>query len=462
MPFDHDVLVAGAGPVGCATALAFARRGARVALVDPAPDEGDRFAGELLHPRAVDALRALGVDDLDCWSGHHAVDGYVVSRGPEQPHQVLGYGRGTGRTFLFPRFAAALRAHAADTDGITWMPGVRVVRVDGQTAHLEPVGRGRGPGEEHTAGLIVAATGKHAALHPTPTARAPKEGLSRMAGLLLRGVTLPHEGHGHVALGPAGPALIYRVADDAVRICLDVPSPWFRAGDRNQRLADAYLPVLPESLRSAVRQALADDDLAWAINSVRPRASYGRRGFVAVGDAVGHVHPMTAVGMTLGFEDALGLARARSLEEHAAARQRDTQVPVLLATALYEIFSLDTEPTAALREAVFHLWATDPRLRARTMDFLACEETRFSRLLGVGSRIVARAATRVALDRSLRGEWWEAGAGVSRVSALVRWLVTESVPDAMKIPGVEAAITPFAPLRRQLQDRRQAELTGRL
>jgi geranylgeranyl reductase family protein len=58
----HDVLIVGAGPAGAVAAIGLAQNGHRVVVV-----ERDRFprtkpCGELLTPRAVAAVRALGID----------------------------------------------------------------------------------------------------------------------------------------------------------------------------------------------------------------------------------------------------------------------------------------------------------------------------------------------------------------------------------------------------------------
>jgi squalene monooxygenase len=57
---NADVAVVGAGPVGCVAAIALARHGMRVVLLEAGP-AGRRFAGEWLHPAAVDVLRELAI-----------------------------------------------------------------------------------------------------------------------------------------------------------------------------------------------------------------------------------------------------------------------------------------------------------------------------------------------------------------------------------------------------------------
>lgn len=57
-----DVLVVGAGPAGCAAALAAHRHGARVLLMDRAAFPRDKVCGDGLAAEVFDVLAALGVD----------------------------------------------------------------------------------------------------------------------------------------------------------------------------------------------------------------------------------------------------------------------------------------------------------------------------------------------------------------------------------------------------------------
>jgi 2-polyprenyl-6-methoxyphenol hydroxylase-like FAD-dependent oxidoreductase len=59
---DTDVIIAGGGPAGAATAIACAHRGLRVRLLERAVFVGHR-AGETLHPGIEPLLRQLGVAD---------------------------------------------------------------------------------------------------------------------------------------------------------------------------------------------------------------------------------------------------------------------------------------------------------------------------------------------------------------------------------------------------------------
>lgn len=447
MRFDADVAVVGAGPVGCVAALAHAHRGVRVALFDANPDADTRFAGELLHPAAVKVLRDLGIHSVPPAEDHSAVKGFAVLGKQAPDGIVLDYAGETGITFEFNHFVKYLRSVAIDHPLIEWRPHHRITEIDGQTLHFHaPSGDGSGMYP-----LIVGADGKFSRCRKSLDVDDDLTPLSAMAGLLLKGVTLPFEGYGHVVISEVGPALVYRIGKDEVRVCMDVPTPWRRAKGRNDLIWNAYKDVLPTGIAPAIKAALDEGRVVWAVNGVRTRTCYGRPGLALIGDAVGHVHPMTAAGMTLGFADAEALARLGDVDAYAAERRKNSESPAILATALYEIFALDTEPTRACREAIFNLW-NSPRLRRKTMSFLSGEDTSVAHLMRVGVTFVGKASFQVVREGARPGQLRSSLSTFRRIAGLLHWLANESVPEAMRIPFVTAAATPFEALRlRQLE-----------
>jgi squalene monooxygenase len=58
---EADVVIIGAGIVGCAAAVAFGKQGRSVILLEKSMKEPDRIVGELLQPGGVKALEKLGM-----------------------------------------------------------------------------------------------------------------------------------------------------------------------------------------------------------------------------------------------------------------------------------------------------------------------------------------------------------------------------------------------------------------
>jgi squalene monooxygenase len=58
---EADIVIVGAGIVGCAAAVAFGKQGRSVILLEKSLKEPDRIVGELLQPGGVNALEKLGL-----------------------------------------------------------------------------------------------------------------------------------------------------------------------------------------------------------------------------------------------------------------------------------------------------------------------------------------------------------------------------------------------------------------
>src|SRR4051794_21127607 len=129
-PLDEraDVLVAGGGPIGLATAVLAARAGMDVVLAEPRPGPVDKACGEGLMPGALESLRALGVDPP---GRDFAGIAYVTADGRSRAEARFraGPGRGVRRTAL----SAALGARADEV-------GVRRVGCSVSQARLEAAG----------------------------------------------------------------------------------------------------------------------------------------------------------------------------------------------------------------------------------------------------------------------------------------------------------------------------------
>ncbi|CAK7205176.1 Squalene epoxidase [Sporothrix eucalyptigena] len=79
---EADVVVVGAGVLGCAIAFALANQGRSVVLLEHSMHEPDRIVGELMQPGGVASLKALGlaeciegIDSVVCHGYHCIYDG---------------------------------------------------------------------------------------------------------------------------------------------------------------------------------------------------------------------------------------------------------------------------------------------------------------------------------------------------------------------------------------------------
>jgi len=395
-PLFPDIAVIGAGPVSCVTALAFARRGARVLLLEAHVSPSRRLAGEWLHPLGVQALHQIGIDTtaLSRSTGR----GFVIYPGDYAKPFFLSYPN--GRSALICEHHAlveTLRTAVSAQPGICFVPGAKVTTIDGQKVHYSVPCR---PETTVAPSLIVGADGRVSLARRILGLEGAPVSLSSMAGLILEDVELPCPGFGHLLFGGPGVVILYAIGPGHLRLLLDVPG--MRGKSRDAAfLWQNFNPLLPMPLRAAFRRSLEAGPISWAANSIRSRIHYGRSGLALVGDAVGHFHPLTAMGMTLGFLDAVCLASSRSVQDYKRQRMAQNRMAEMLASLGYWLATSQEAATATLRHALCEIGQRDSSARRQAISFLCGEATNplqfscaFTKVVGVSLKHVWRTAVR--------------------------------------------------------------------
>lgn len=280
----RDLLVAGGGPIGLATALYATRAGLDVTLVEPREGTIDKACGEGLMPGAVAALALLGVP-----LAGHPITGIRYldrTRSAEAPFRH-GAGCGVRRTTL----------HAAMSDAVSAV-GVKTFRravrtVEDRGDHLLVDG-------EPTR-YLVAADGLHSPLRRLLGLERPASA-PRRYGQRLHVSVQPWTSMVEVHWSPVGEAYVTPVAPDLVGVAV--------LSDARRSL-DELLGAFPRLT------GRLDGPVVSRVRGAGPLRQRARRRVAGrallVGDAAGYVDALTGEGI------ALGLAQARAAVDAVVA-----------------------------------------------------------------------------------------------------------------------------------------------
>ena len=311
------ILIAGAGIGGLTAALALARRGVDVTIVEKRTGFGELGAGLQITPNSGRVLEALGLK-LPLMRVSVGSQGLTVRRWRS--------GATLARSHFDPKaaetpFRMLKRSdlHTVLLDAARSMPNIRLVvgrglaearqDEDGITVTLE--GRAGTQGEDLRGCGLVGADGLWSRVRELTGDRAPPPFTGFEAWRALApgparteptGVTL-HLGAGHHAVH-------YAVAGGretnlvVVRRAAEAREGWSRDGEASEMLAETRDASAP--LRNLV--ASASGWLAWSLFD-RPPAAMAKGRIALLGDAAHPVLPFLAQGASLAIEDAAVLAR---------------------------------------------------------------------------------------------------------------------------------------------------------
>lgn len=391
-----DIVIVGAGILGCAIAVALGNQGRSVILLEKSLKEPDRIVGELLQPGGVAALETLGL--RECLEGIDAVRvfGYdVIYYGEEvripYPANARDAGgkeedthtdelrgakrkRPEGRSFHHGRFIQRLREKAMQNANVTVVEATATELVrsgySGQILGVEALVQGER--DSFFADLTIIADG-YASKFRKEFRPDPPISKSKFWGLELLDTPLPMPNHGHVILGDGAPVLLYQIGTRETRALVDIPSNLAsasaKAGGVKSHLQTVVLPSLPAEVQPSFAAALEKDRLRSMPNSFLPPTTNRAPGLILLGDALNMRHPLTGGGMTVAFNDAVLLSHLLSpasvpelsdtslvLKQMRAfhwRRKNLTSVINILAQALYSLFAADDPQLKALQMGCF-------------------------------------------------------------------------------------------------------------
>lgn len=277
-----DLLVAGAGPVGLATAIHAAKAGLEVLVCDPRSGDLDKACGEGLMPTAARNLRAL-----DIRLTGHPIRGisYLASDGSRHAQAAFRgeTGMGMRRTVL----SGALASEASR---------LGVQRIDARIDDITQDEQGIHAAGS-TARWLVAADGLHSRIRrdlglDRSSAHAPRFGLRRHFAMA------PWSDHVEVSWAEDAEAYVTPVGDNNVGVAI----LGGRGGSFDQRLE--LFPILRDRLQGMSGGPVLG---AGPLRQTSSRRVSGR--VLLVGDASGYVDALTGEGISVGLAQADALVR---------------------------------------------------------------------------------------------------------------------------------------------------------
>ncbi|TPE53213.1 FAD-dependent oxidoreductase [Amaricoccus solimangrovi] len=312
----RDVLVVGGGIAGLAAAAALARRGARVRVLEQAPELAEVGAGLQIGPNGVAVLEALGL-------------GEAAARRASAPEAIELTDRGGRLVARVPMGAAALARHgrpywqfhradlldllegAARRAGAEILLGARVARFE--TGDGAPRLRTEA-GERFEADLVVAADGARSRARSALFGG----GAPRYAGAVAwralvpaERLARPHPPVTRLAMGPRRHVVSYPLRRGTLVNLVAIEERerradegWMNEGDPAELRAGCagWAPEVTDLLGAVDRVFL------WGLYDHEPLAEWQRDGVVMIGDACHPMLPFLAQGAGMGLEDAHVLA----------------------------------------------------------------------------------------------------------------------------------------------------------
>ncbi|MEM9533920.1 MAG: FAD-dependent oxidoreductase [Pseudomonadota bacterium] len=384
MSTRYDIVVVGGGLTGAAAALALARDGWQVALVEAGPEpvlpeESDPFGQRVstLNPAAIALLRRLDVwpqlrperlgwfDRMTVWES--------------DPELALEFSAADAALTQLGCVAENLHVAAAlwrvGREHLTAYTGARVESLDvsERRASLRLV-----DGERLSAALVVAADGAGSPLRAEAGIEVDALDYDQRGVVATVSVT-DHRDTAWQRFLPTGPLAFLPLSPGQASIVWTLP-----AEEADQQLAaddEAFSAALTDAAQGQLGTVtLAGPRAAFPLRRLHAERYHGDR-VVLVGDAAHVVHPLAGQGANLGLLDAAALrdvllpardggdpAAAAGLRRYSRWRRSDNEIMVQSLHGIAQIFGQDTPGWRGLRLLGARALNTAGWLRGRLVE----------------------------------------------------------------------------------------------
>lgn len=370
------VAVAGGGLVGMSLALALARAGVRVALVEASPASSLDDAGYGARPIALSQgsrriLAALGVWDAIAASATPIVRIHVSDRGHFGFARLGAHDLGVdalGYVLAAAELERALRSQLADLDAVHLLCPATVDDVDavnGATArvHIAAADTGTTPrgARRLQARLVVVCDGGRSPLRERLGVPVSERDYGQWAVTARVEARCAHQGVAYERFTTEGPLALLPMQ---ARSCGLVWSVGADSAEQLVTLDDAaFLAALGRQFGTRLGGFVAAGARsAFPLSLITATRIVGER-LAMIGNAANHLHPVAGQGLNLGLRDAEALAEmvaaslrdggdpgdAALLARYAADRRRDQSRVLRVTDALVRVFSNAFAPLVAAR-----------------------------------------------------------------------------------------------------------------
>jgi 2-octaprenyl-6-methoxyphenol hydroxylase len=347
--FEHEILIAGGGPVGCALALALGLGAAprSVLLLDAAsePHIEDRRTLALAYGSRLILERLRVWNEILPRTDIRAI--HVSQRGGFGSAVLTAAEAGTpalGYVVSYSSLQRALHPALSAFDHLSVRTGARVIRVDEGADAVQITYADQHGTHEVRARIAVVADGGALA---EQTSRLEVRDYNQSAVVCNVSTARPHQNLAFERFTPEGPLALLPHGDDYAVV-------WTLSSQRSLALCcaepDEFLEQLQTTFGMRAGKFLSIRDRATFPLALRRTLDTLIAGVIPIGNAAQSLHPVAGQGFNLGLRDAWELARLlssvpRDADTRALAhryqheRSRDRRISIALTDAMVRTFS---------------------------------------------------------------------------------------------------------------------------